>query len=180
MSRRRDPVSNQTVGILERMIEMLRLESQGIPPTEMIALIVKDTECSESAAWRTWQDRGKWKPLLLGIDEELGIAYINVIADLTEVRRLALNAFHTIQSPNARVGALGKATDAADKLIKILQSTGEVRKVAEKHDVSVDTKEYTIILSDVGAKTWEEVKVEKLEQEEQQEDDDERDDQNPP
>ncbi len=132
MSRRRDPKTGKTVEILERMILMARYDAQGILPSEIIKAIVEDerTQCSESAAWRTWQTRGEWLPKLVGAQEELGPAYAELVRDLKESIRLGLNAYHElVTSSNARVGALNVVGSNSAKLFKILERTGQIPTV---------------------------------------------------
>lgn len=137
MSRRYDPISERTVGLLERMIKMAQLESQGLLPTAIVETVVAETGCSLSAAWRTWQARDKWKPLLIGVPEELGMGYVNLFSDLREIRRLGMNAYYIMTNEFARLQGLMRAADAATKEIKARQGLGISPRVPVKYELEV-------------------------------------------
>ena len=110
---------------------MLDAVSTGLHPSVVIAQLAEKHGLSEKALWSDWERRGKWVPLLLGLEkyaefaDELG-------HKLSAVQKTAWSVYLKASNDNARVGALRtilesleihrdlvQTKDFVDRLIKL-------------------------------------------------------------
>ena len=108
---------------------MAELMSQQMKPSKIVQQVMRETRCSESAAWVTWRDRVNWMPKLVHVQDTTGAAMYDLLNDMREIRRLALNKAATYGGP-AAVGALGRALDAVKAEAELRNTLGILHNIA--------------------------------------------------
>ena len=91
--------------LLKRRTEMLDAVNSGYHPSAIIEQMAKNYGVSERCLWSDWQRRGKWVPLLLGMERYAGFQDV-AESKLNALQKAGWRIYVQSDNPNARVGAL--------------------------------------------------------------------------
>jgi hypothetical protein len=98
--------------LLKRRVEMLDTVNKGFHPAAVIGQLAEKYKVSEWCLWSDWERRGKWVPVLLGLEKYAGFAE-GIEAKLNAVQKAAWRIY-VDANDNARIGALKVILDSLE------------------------------------------------------------------
>jgi len=119
------------LGLMQRRKVMLKTYYSGLLNLAAIKQIAQEFNCREIALYKDWSRREKWEPFIW---EQ--VANIEDAKKLVKLLQLARETAAVIMNDprkggNARVGAIGRYTEAIVREVELLQSLGQLPKQAQ-------------------------------------------------
>ena len=91
--------------LVKRRNEMLDGVNSGMHLSVVVEQLAENYGVSERCLWSDWQRRGKWAPVLLGLEKYASFGDVAEVK-LNSVQRAAWRIYVQSDNPSARVGAL--------------------------------------------------------------------------
>lgn len=114
---------------------MLDAVSTGLHPSAVVGQLAGKYGVSERCLWSDWQRRGKWVPLLLGLEKFAGFGEM-VEQKLNAVQKAAWSIYLKASNDNARVGALRTVLEALEVHGNIVQTKEVIERLDRLEEVA--------------------------------------------
>ena len=114
---------------------MLGAVSTGLHPSAVVGQLAGKYGVSERCLWSDWQRRGKWVPVVFGLEKFAGFGEM-VEQKLNAVQKAAWSIYLKASNDNARVGALRTVLEALEVHGNIVQTKEVIERLDRLEEVA--------------------------------------------
>ena len=117
---------------LERRLDLLKLEGNGLLRPEIVKELAEKYECSKDTIWYDFRTKQNWQPIL----QEMRRALLKIVNRHDQIYRKATLSYIQANDDKSKIMALNLMRSLNKDAFDMLQSTGKIEKVAEKAEVT--------------------------------------------
>ena len=121
--------------VLERRLDLLRLEGNGLLPAEIVKELSQKYQKSERNIYYDFETKHKWQPQI----EQLKKATLKIINRHDQLYRKASLGYLQAEDTKSKLFALNLMRTLNKDSFDMLQSTGEIEKAPEKAEITAKT-----------------------------------------